>query len=381
MKISAFYPNYFREVSVTYACLSILDGMRACGLDVGLMGIASDVEVQREFYRDAIPRWAKPVAYRLVSVSQLQSIAEWRFNRSLDGSEVVYLWPRTSAKVFQKLKERGHIILAENINTHQETSKAILDEEFARLGLTPSHGINKARIDDENLKLSIADFVYSPGPLVTSSLLASGLAEGKILESSYGIDSDAILPRDITVHEKRTGELTAIFVGLIGIRKGAHLLVEHWIRSGVEGKLKLVGDIDPGSRHLIEPFLSRPDIEHVQFTRDLHSIYREADIFLFPSLEEGSPLVTYLALGAGLPSIVSPMGGQGVIRHGVDGLVCDPHNSDAWVESIRRVFTDTDLRMGLANNARIRAHNYLWPKVARQRVDILQSRLNAAGTG
>ncbi len=381
MKISAFYPNYFFKFGVTYACHSILDGMRACGIDVDLMGIASDVAVQRESYRDAIPRWAKSAAYRLMPEGQLHSFAEWRFCQSLDGSELVYLWPATSAKVFQKLKNRGHIILTENINTHQATSKAILDEEFARLGLTPRHGITNANIDDENLKLSIADFVYSPGPLVTSSLLASGLAEEKILESSYGLDSDAILPRDITVHEKRTGELTAIFVGLIGIRKGAHLLVEHWARSGVKGKLKLVGNIDPYSRHLIEPFLSRPDIEHVQFTRDLRSIYREADIFLFPSLEEGSPLVTYLALGAGLASIVSPMGGQGVIRHGVEGLVCDPRNSDAWVESIRRVFTDTDLRMRLADNARIRAHNYLWSKVARQRIDILQSRLNAAGTG
>ena len=145
--------------------------------------------------------------------------------------------------------------------------------------------------------------------------------------------------------------------------------------------MKLVGNIDPCSRHLLDPYLSRADIEHVQYTRDLRSIYQDADVFLFPSLEEGSPLVTYLALGAGLTSIVSPMGGQGVIRHGIDGLVCEPHDSEAWVESIRRVFTDTGLRMSLADNARTRAHNYLWPKVARQRVDILQSRLKAAGVG
>ena len=148
------------------------------------------------------------------------------------------------------------------------------------------------------------------------------------------------MPQEVADRVSRE-DLTAIFVGRLGIRKGVHLLLDYWSKAGVKGKLKLVGNIEPSARHLVEPYLSRDDVELVPFTEDLRSVYLNADVFLFPSLEEGSPLVTYLALGAGLPSIVSPMGGEGIINHGVEGLVVDAHNEEEWINSIRKVFSDT----------------------------------------
>ena len=44
-----------------------------------------------------------------------------------------------------------------------------------------------------------------------------------------------------------------------------------------------------------------------------------ADVFVFPSLFEGSAVVTYEALACGLPSIVTPNAGS-VVRDGVDGF-------------------------------------------------------------
>ena len=48
-------------------------------------------------------------------------------------------------------------------------------------------------------------------------------------------------------------------------------------------------------------------------------------------MKEGSPLVTYMAFGAGLPLLVSPIGGGGVATNGEDAVVIDPHDEVAWI--------------------------------------------------
>ena len=169
--------------------------------------------------------------------------------------------------------------------------------------------------------------------------------------------------------------MTAIFVGRIGVRKGAHLLLEYWVKSGVKGKLILAGKIEEDARSLVSPYLERPDIEHLGFAEDLSQFYADADVLLFPSLEEGSPLVAYEALGAGLPSIVSPMGSGGVINHNIEGLVIDPHDASRWVEALRRIFSDSALRHKLAENAYSSSKNYLWKEVAQRRFGKLQERI------
>ena len=45
-----------------------------------------------------------------------------------------------------------------------------------------------------------------------------------------------------------------------------------------------------------------------------------ADVFVFPSLFEGSAVVTYEALASGLPSIVTPRAGS-VVRDGIEGFL------------------------------------------------------------
>ena len=52
-----------------------------------------------------------------------------------------------------------------------------------------------------------------------------------------------------------------------------------------------------------------------------------ADVFVFPSLFEGSAVVTYEALATGLPSVVSPSAGS-IVRDGIEGFVVPPSQVD-----------------------------------------------------
>lgn len=376
MRINTICPDYISSLGgPSYVCNSLLEAMSASGFDVSLYCVSSDNGAHRHFHRLSMPLWAKPVGYRLFSEVTWGKYTEWRYLHSFKDSDIAYIWEPTSIETFKSVKSAGHIILCDSVNTHQATSKVILDTEYQRLGLRPAHGVDEESIAKECTKLELADYMFSPSPEVTKSLLAANVASQKIIQSSFGLSpKNVLLPEEVASRTGRT-ELTAIFVGRIGIRKGVHLLLEYWVKAGIKGKLKLVGNIEPSASHLVEPYLNRHGIEHVPFTNDLRQVYLSADVFLFPSLEEGSPLVTYLALGAGLPSIVSPMGGGGVIGDGKEGMIAEPHDAGKWIDSIRKLFSDPELRLQLSSNAYNKAGEYLWSNVGSRRGESLLAML------
>ncbi|CAG0963758.1 D-inositol 3-phosphate glycosyltransferase [Methylophilaceae bacterium] len=370
-KISAFYPNYFYESGIAYAALSVVEAMQSENMKLSLMGIASNRHYGKPFYRNALPDWSKSLFYRFLKDAQIKRFSEFRFLYSLKDQDIAYLWPGVSLGLYKEIHRRGHKIIREAVNTHQSNSKSILDAEYSRLGLKATHGITAANVEEESAKLELTDYVFSCSPMVTQSLLNADVPKQKILQTSYGLKEADILKMDNGRKPAVGNNVTAIFVGTIGVRKGPHLLLDYWCRSGVQGKLRIVGDIQPEVRHIIEPYLRRPDIEHVPYVDNLSDIYEQADIFLLPSLEEGSPLVTYMALGAGLACLVSPMGGGGIVEHGKQGLVMDPHDAESWIDALQRVAGDAGLREEFSRNAYQKAPDYLWSQVGKKRAHLL----------
>jgi glycosyltransferase involved in cell wall biosynthesis len=199
--------------------------------------------------------------------------------------------------------------------------------------------------------------------------------ESKIIETSYGLDKADLITVDAISFDREKISFTALFVGSVIPRKGIHLLLDYWKTAGVDGKLKVIGKIEPESESIVDAYRNDASIEFVSFTNDLASHYKNADVFIMPSLEEGSPLVTYLAIGAGLPCLVSPMAGDGVIRNNIDGYLFPAHDKNAWVAAIQKLAKDKSLRTQFALSSRERAENFLWPKVAQRRAAELLNKL------
>ena len=106
------------------------------------------------------------------------------------------------------------------------------------------------------------------------------------------------------------------------------------------------------------------------YVRNVPAVFRSADVFAFPTLEEGSALVVYEAMASGLPGLYSPMGAGMVARHEQDGYVMDPYDEEAWVAALRRLAGDRELRQRLGKSAQERAQEFTWPKVGRQRSEL-----------
>ncbi len=369
IKIAAFYPNHFSDYAITHACYNIMKGMQSIDSRIKLKGISSDSNIFiDQFYSDIVPQWSKSLVYKLCSYTFIHHLSEKIFFNSLNDEDFAYLWPGISLSTYKKVKSKGYKIIYEGVNTHEAHSKLILDAEYKRLNLPISHGVTEEKVINESAKLELSDYVYSCSPIMTASFLNNGIPQSKILQTSYGLSQAYIF--DNLLEEKTEG-ITFIFVGSICVRKGAHLLLEYWVKAKPNAKLKLVGTIEKAIEPLVSKYLVHENIEHVPFTNDLSTIYKNADVFILPSLEEGSPLVMYMALGAGLPVIVSPMASGGVIVDNEDGFVIEPHDADKWIESIKLMAENLETRKKLSANSKLKASEYTWDNVAKRRLSSL----------
>ncbi len=371
MKINAYYPNYFFDTGIAGAAYHIVKGMQSPGNQIQLMGLASIPAFNDVFYKNAIPGWAKSAIYKTLSEKLILNAAEAIFCKALKPNDIAYLWPNVSLEAYRRLKDRGCVIVHECVNTHQMHSKAILDKAYTELNLPLTHNVTSKQTELELAKLELVDFVYSCSTAVTESMVKNGISVDKILQTSYGLSSKAMLDNPDTERLSKNNQPIFVFIGSISVRKGVHLLLDYWVKAKLNAKLQLVGTIEGAIEPLVTEYLLQNNIEHIPFTDDLAGVYKNADVFVLPSLEEGSPLVTYMAFGAGLPLLVSPMGGGGVVEDGVEGVVIDPYDSDRWVKCLQNLAEDAELRAKFGAKSRLKAPYYLWDAVAKRRLDLI----------
>ncbi len=78
---------------------------------------------------------------------------------------------------------------------------------------------------------------------------------------------------------------------------------------------------------------------------------RNSDIFILPTLSEGTPRVVIEAKSNSVPVIATAVGGiPDSIEHGYDGLLVPPKDSEAIAKSIDKILIDSKLRRKLIHN-------------------------------
>jgi len=264
----------------------------------------------------------------------------------------------------------------ERINCYTKQAKSIIDDASSRLGIAPQHQITAGMIQEEDEEISLADFIFCPSREVKKSFIGAGVPEHKLILTSYGW-SPKRFPH-FSIDQPLSDTITVIFVGSVCVRKGAHLLLRAWEKAGIKGRLLLCGSMEPAIAETCSRILGRSDVIHRDYTSDIALAYREADFFAFPSLEEGSPLVTYEAMANGLPVLTSPMGAGGVARDGKDGIIVSPYDEEALVTGLQQLAGCAELRLRMSDSARERAQEFTWEKVARRRAELVLERLKPA---
>ncbi len=100
--------------------------------------------------------------------------------------------------------------------------------------------------------------------------------------------------------------------------------------------------------------------------KELYTMYRCADVAVFPSTYEPFGIVAIEGMYAGTPIVVSDTGGLNeIVEHGVTGMKSYAGNSNSIADSILTLLFDHQLAYNIAKNGRAKVKNvYNWTKIA-----------------
>jgi len=109
---------------------------------------------------------------------------------------------------------------------------------------------------------------------------------------------------------------------------------------------------------------------------DMPSVYGGATIFLFPSLYEGFGLPPLEAMACGVPVICSNAGSLPEVT-GDAAMNVEPLDFVGLSEALRRLLSDSPLRVSLARKGLERAHRFSWQIMANEVVALYERVLEA----
>jgi glycosyltransferase involved in cell wall biosynthesis len=191
-----------------------------------------------------------------------------------------------------------------------------------------------------------------------------------------GVDTELFAPSasQSTVNKR----VVILSVGRLIPRKGFHDMIE------ALGDLKrfdfevwIVGE-GPERERLTALAASKGLTERVRFfgikpQAELAMLYRQADIYCLPTLNEGMSNTVLESMACGLPVVTTNVSGNSELVTD-NGFVVQPGDKNALRDGLARLLSDIELQKSMGRMSRDRAKMFSWDNVVRQ---FYQAFLNA----
>lgn len=191
-----------------------------------------------------------------------------------------------------------------------------------------------------------------------------------------GIDIEVFKPDP----EKRPKGKIIITTGATRVthRKGIHYLIEAMAKltskyPQVCAKIMGDGNAKEEMEKLVDDLKIKNSVELIgRVPREkISPYYKEASIFVMPSLNEGMANAMLEALGSGLPIISTPTGGADeLVKDGVNGYIIKFRDSSDIAEKLEKLINDPELCRKMGEESRRIAETMSWQKVAQDYFDL-----------
>jgi glycosyltransferase involved in cell wall biosynthesis len=273
-------------------------------------------------------------------------------------SDIYHGWINYSLNSFKKVSKKNPngVKILEMYSVYPKFEIEIYEKYLDKNQFVlPSEGRIKT-IDEE---LKIADAIVVPSEFVKKGLPPN---VNNVYVISFGTDCTKFFPINKSKDFYNRDELTVLFVGSIGYSKGFHLLydaIERLKENGKKIKLRVAGSVEniysSRFREIANNIEYLGRIPHEK----LNDIYNSAHLFVLPSYLEGSPLVTYESLAAGLPVIVTE-DMQPLIENGKNGFFTKMNDVNDIVDKIGWVYENRDWLIKASHESRKTALSNTW---------------------
>jgi glycosyltransferase involved in cell wall biosynthesis len=154
-------------------------------------------------------------------------------------------------------------------------------------------------------------------------------------------------------------EIVVGYVGRLSEEKGLRFLIEAIAllnEANIPSRLLLIGEGALRSqleRYTEEKYLKK-QILFTGFQNQIDKWLPAIDVFVLPSMTEGTPIALLEAMAHGLPAVASSVGGiPSIIRSGQNGILTQPGNPNEIAKAICDLYKNEHLRLNLGNAAKI----------------------------
>lgn len=251
------------------------------------------------------------------------------------------------------------------------------------------------RID--RLVLRLADRVVAVSSGIQKELVESGLNPKRVIIIPNAVPEspppEVFQMRRAEIRSKMGLDESSFVLGYVGRlsrEKGVHHLIEALGRiPDIPFQAILIGD--GADKALLESQVRNQGlggrVAFPGFQPGVDDWLPAFDLFVLPSLREGTPMALLEAMSYGMPVVATSVGGvPGVIGSGVHGILVPPADPESLAGAIRSLYQDPQQRERLAINAKERVSREYgigeWTRRMEIEYDaLLRERESGGGTG
>lgn len=270
-------------------------------------------------------------------------IENLKAKKQFDEFDAIYGFNTASLELFKFFKQKNKfLILEQTMLPYFITKELLLEEKKLWKGWQDNLeiGDDDSLSERELLEYYYSDIIICPSSFVKEGLLKLNVPSEKIVIIPYGVNLDLFKP----IEKKYTFNLPLkiLFVGEVGLRKGVPYLLEALKKIGKNKvSAKFIGPINI-NKDKLKPYFEVAEFVGIVPKQEVLKFYQWADIFVFPSISEGSATVTYEALACGLPIITTPNSGS-LVLNGEDGFVVPSRDVESLKDAIVKYLDSPEL--------------------------------------
>ncbi|MEM9149609.1 MAG: glycosyltransferase family 4 protein [Cyanobacteria bacterium P01_F01_bin.3] len=272
------------------------------------------------------------------------------------GFNVAALEPLLQARKLGKLAVVEQTIVPMQVEERLLSLEREKFPDWERPRQTPS--IVNRFAERENGELIVASDVICGSDFVRKSIedLLGREVSKKVQVVASGVDIANFEIEGRSFDRKRMNVLT---VGAVGLRKGSPYVMAAAKELAAIADFRIVGAADL-PEEVAKQCPRNLEVYGPVVRSEIRQQLSWADIFLLPSICEGSALAIYEAMAAGLPILCTPNCGS-VVRHGIDGFLIPHSDHNQIVDRIYQFHSDADMTRTMSNSARqyVRSYSFL----------------------
>ncbi len=317
----------------------------------------------RQLYLPEILQKSLP-ALKLCSADHADRINNYLFDRTaarhLEPCTILHFVSGIGLHCARKAKQWGSTAICDVRQEHPWFQRDILAEEAERWqveAVVPGTSY-EARVLEE---FTLADYFVLPSLHAKNTFVERGFAADRIWVWPYGVNLTIFPERQQPPPNDR---FNIVYVGSVTLRKGAQYLLEATrLLQPLPLEITFVGALSPEMEPILKRYEGLFTWAGAMPKTQLHNVYRDASVFVLPSLADSFSLATLEAMSSGVPVIISEnTGAREMVTQGCEGFVVPIRNAAAIAEHLAYLYHHYEAAAEMGRAGARRARTCTWER-------------------